>query len=84
VFGNIEITIPNYATAVNKLVQFNSVSETNQASGVGFVAVAASTWASAATITSIKLYGDYGQNFARYTNAYLYGTLKGTGGATAS
>lgn len=84
VFGNIEITFPNYTSSANKLVQFNSTSETNLASATGILAVAAGTWANSAAITSIKLYGDYGQNFARYTNAYLYGTLKGTGGATAS
>jgi hypothetical protein len=84
VFGNFLVSIPNYAGSTVKTVSFDSVAETSGGSFTGGLAIAGGRWNSTAAITSIKIYTDFGNNLIENSSAYLYGTLKGSGGATAS
>lgn len=78
-FGNLQLMIPNYAGAANKNFSVEVVSENNGATA--FEQAFTSVWANTAAITSITLNL---ANFAQNTTAYLYGTLKGSGGATVT
>ena len=83
-FSNFAVTIPNYAGSATKTVSFDSVTETNGGTLNGGLTISAGLWNSTAAITSIKIYGDYGQNLVENSTAYLYGILKGSGGASVS
>jgi len=79
-FGNLSIYIPNYAGSANKNFSVDSVTENNGAQAVAahiFTGVRANN----AAITQVTLSL---ANFAQYSSAYLYGILKGSGGATVS
>jgi hypothetical protein len=78
-FGNLEIYIANYANASNKYFSVDAVSENN--STTAFQHPVAGFWSNTAAITQVTLSL---ANFAQNTTAYLYGILKGSGGATAS
>jgi hypothetical protein len=78
-FGSLAILIPNYAGSVNKFFSVEAVSENN--SGTAFTQLFAGVWANSAAITQVTLSLP---NFAQHSNAYLYGILKGSGGATVS
>jgi hypothetical protein len=80
VFNNLSIYIPNYASANNKFVSVDSVWENNSSSAEQFFT--AGLWANTAAITSITLYSQV--NWDPYSTFYLYGILKGSGGATVS
>ena len=80
-FGNSQIFIPNYALTVAKTISADGVSENNAAGAFQFITAGLRTTTDA--ITSITLTPGSG-NFAQYSTAYLYGTLKGSGGATAA
>jgi hypothetical protein len=84
VFGNFCVLIPNYSASVVKTVGFDAVSTTNTGAMIGGLAVASGRWNSTAAITSIKLYSDFGQNLVQHSSASLYGTLKGSGGASVA
>jgi hypothetical protein len=78
-FGNLSIYIPNYAGSANKNFSVDTVSENN--SGTAFTQIFTGVWANSAAITQVTLSL---ANFAQHSNAYLYGILKGSGGATVS
>jgi hypothetical protein len=78
-FGNLSIYIPNYAGSANKNFSVDAVSENN--SGTAFTQIFTGVWANSAAITQVTLSLP---NFAQHSNAYLYGILKGSGGATVS
>lgn len=81
-FGNTIITIPNYTGATNKTVSIEAVSENNGTNN--YMYLTAGLWSSTSAITSISLVGYGAPTFQEYSTAYLYGTLKGSGGATVS
>jgi hypothetical protein len=78
-FGNVEIYIGNYANASTKYFGVDAVTENN--STTAFQHPVAGLWSNTAAITQITLSL---ANFAQNSTAYLYGILKGSGGATAS
>ena len=78
-FGNLSIYIPNYAGAVNKRFACEVVTENNATAA--FTQTFAGLWSNTAAITQVTLSL---ANFAQYSTAYLYGILKGSGGATVS
>jgi hypothetical protein len=78
-FGNLSILMPNYAGAANKNFSVDVASENNATTA--FTQIFAGVWANTAAITQVTLSL---ANFAQHSNAYLYGILKGSGGATVS
>jgi hypothetical protein len=81
-FGSTLVTIPNYAGSANKTVSIDAVSENNGTDT--YRLLTAGLWSSTSAITSITLVGYGAPTFQQYSTAYLYGTLKGSGGATVS
>lgn len=81
VFAHTCITIPNYTGNTNKTLLSDSVNENNATTAIQ--ALYSGIWANTAAITSIELGAGAG-NFAQYSTATLYGTLKGSGGATVA
>jgi hypothetical protein len=81
-FGNTQYTIPNYIGSAQKAISIDSVTELNGA--FNRVALIAGVWTNTSAITSITLFNASALNFAQHSTAYLYGTLKGSGGATVS
>ena len=69
-FGSNEYYIPNYTSASNKTVSYESVQETN-AAGV-YMAIYAGLWANTAAITSITFAPASG-SFAQHSTFSLYG-----------
>lgn len=83
VFASQQITIPNYAVTGAKVVSSDSVSENN--GSTAFQQIISGQWVGTAAITSIRINTGYGGSaFQQFTTAYLYGTLRGSGGATVS
>jgi hypothetical protein len=80
-FGNNCITIPNYTGSGNKTLSTDGVNENNATTALQVFY--AGLWSNTAAITSIELGAGAG-NFAQFSTATLYGTLKGSGGATIS
>lgn len=78
-FGNLSILIPNYAGAANKRFACDVVTENNAAAA--FTQTFSGLWSNTAAITQVTLSL---ANFAQNSTAYLYGILKGSGGATVS
>lgn len=78
-FGNLRIYMPNYADARQKAFSVDAVTENNATTA--FAQLFATTWQETAAINQITLSL---ANFAEFTTAYLYGTLKGSGGGTIS
>lgn len=81
-FSNSLIQVPNYAgTSAAKTYKIQTIMKDAGAnaeqrfSGTGFVSFTAA-------ITSVQIFS--GNTFAQHTTAYLYGTLKGSGGATVT
>lgn len=81
-FGNVLIQVPNYAgTSQAKTIRSMAISKDSGANieqrlnGTGFASFTAA-------VTSVQIYST--NTFAQYTTAYLYGTLKGSGGATVT
>lgn len=81
-FGSTIFTIPNYAGSTNKTVSIEGVSENNGTNN--YMYLTAGLWADTAAITSISLVGYGAPTFQEFSTAYLYGILKGSGGATVS
>lgn len=79
-FSNVVVTIPNYAGSTNKTVSFDGVSENNATEA--YAILGAGLFANTSAISSISI--GHGSTFAQYSTAYLYGTLKGSGGATVA
>jgi hypothetical protein len=80
-FGSNCITIPNYTGSANKTLFTDGVNENNATTALQVLY--AGLWSNTAAITSIEL-GSGAANFAQHSTAYLYGILKGSGGATVS
>jgi hypothetical protein len=80
-FANSNLYIANYASSVQKTLTVDSVNENSATTAIS--ALYSGLWADTAVITSIQLDANAG-NFAQYSTAYLYGILKGAGGATAA
>jgi hypothetical protein len=79
-FGAKTIYIVNYASSVYKPYSVNaSAADYNG----GFIQNYGGVWANTAAITSLT-FAPAGATFAQYSTIYLYGILKGTGGATAA
>lgn len=72
-FGNQLVYIPNYASSNYKSVSCDSVDE-NNATGAN-AELTASLWSNTAAITSVRLLGYHGNNFAQYSKATLYGIV---------
>jgi hypothetical protein len=79
IFGSLQLMIANYASANNKTYSLDVVTENNAATA--YQQTFAGVWANTAAITQVTLSL---ANFAQYSTAYLYGTLKGSGGATVA
>jgi hypothetical protein len=82
-FSNVEIYIPNYASANYKSFSSDSVMENNATASD--VAMYAGLWSTTAAITSISFdCSTSGLNFDQYSTFYLYGVAKlGTSPAIA-
>lgn len=80
-FGSTIVTIPNYTGNTNKTISCESVSEHNDPQAFQFLV--AGTFPKTTAISSLRLF-DNGGGFAQHSTAYLYGILKGSGGATVS
>ncbi len=78
-FSNCAIYFPNYTSAVAKVFGEEITSENN--TSTGYLLLGAGAWSGTAAISSISIYN---ATFLQYSTAYLYGTLKGSGGATAA
>ena len=72
-FSNIEIYIPNYASANNKSFSVDGVTENNATSAAA--TLYAYLWSNVAAITSITLTANTG-NYVQYSTASLYGISK--------
>jgi hypothetical protein len=70
VFGNIEIYIPNYQVATQKVVSIEYVGENNATEA--HMGLLGGTWTNTAAITSIKIYSA-GGNLIEHSSATLYG-----------
>lgn len=89
-FGNAEIYIPNYTSAVFKSLSIDSVAESNESTNA-FMYLTTGLWSNTAAINSITLTANAG-SFATSASFYLYGVAKlgttpaiapyATGGAT--
>lgn len=74
--------LPNYTGSANKTVSVDYVSENNNDT-VAYQTIVGGTFPITAAITSL-LISNTGSSIAQYSTAYLYGILKGSGGATVS
>lgn len=82
-FGATQIYFPNYAGSTNKSFSVESVTEQNSSSARQ--QIQGGLWSNTAAITTITLTPIFGVNlFGQYSTFYLYGLLKGSGGATVS
>jgi hypothetical protein len=75
-FGNISITIPNYAGSASKMALINGVSEQNVTTA--YQTIDGGSWTSTAAITSIALTTT--GNFVTDTVVSIYGVLTGSSG----
>jgi hypothetical protein len=80
-FSNVQMLIPNYTGSAAKSYSLDTVTERNATSADS--TLHAGSWNGTAAITSLR-FNYFGANLAQYSTAYLYGTLKGSGGASVS
>lgn len=80
-FNNIALVLPNYTGAVAKISTGDGGFENNGATAYQSMLSSASTVTAA--VTSITVKPSYWA-FAEFTTGYLYGILKGSGGASAA
>ena len=73
--------IPNYTGSANKTVSMDYVMENNGTTA--YQTIVAGRFPVTAAITSL-LISNTSSSIAQYSTAYLYGILKGSGGATVS
>lgn len=78
---NSAALIPNYTGSTAKMVSADFIGESNNATT--FQYILAGQWTGTAAITSITI-NWFSTTYPQHTTAYLYGTLKGAGGATVS
>ncbi len=79
-FGSCSFYISNYASATNKSISIDNVTENNATES--YQQIQAATYVTSSGITSIKLLS--GSSFLQYSTASLYTITKGSGGATVS
>lgn len=83
VFGNAHIYIPNYTGSTAKDWQSELVGENNGSTAE--IRLVHGYWNNTAAVTQLDFnFENQGANTVQYSTAYLYGILKGSGGATAS
>jgi len=83
VFGNAQIYIPNYTNSALKYWSSELVGENNGSTSE--IRLLTGLWNNTAAINQISVnFENQGSNTVQFSTAYLYGILKGTGGATAS
>lgn len=70
VFGNLEVTIPNYSGSSNKATSINSVTENNATNA--YQVLEAQLWSNSAAVTSVVLSALNG-NLVAGSTFYLYG-----------
>jgi hypothetical protein len=70
-FGSTDYYIPNYASANNKSVSADGVSENNGTAA--YATFDAGLWSNSAAISSVKIQDNDGNNLAQYSTATLYG-----------
>jgi hypothetical protein len=82
-YNSITVYIPNYTTSGVKSFSSDSVTENN--STTAWLSIRAGAFTNAAAITSIQ-FGDFsaGGGLGVGSQVWLYGILKGSGGATVS
>lgn len=80
-FGNTAIYIANYTGSTNKTFSIDGTNE-NNSTDVRQV-IETGLWSNTSAITSIQIPCPGGL-FVQYSTAYLYGTLKGSGGASVA
>lgn len=80
-FNSFQVVIPNYAGSTNKTVSTDAVNENNATTS--YQRITAGIWPVTSAITRITI-SNNGSSISQYSTAYLYGTLKGSGGATVS
>jgi hypothetical protein len=82
-YNSISVYIPNYASSGVKYFSSDSITENNGTTA--YASLRAGTFTVAATISSIQ-FGDFsaGGGLGIGTQVWLYGILKGSGGATVS
>jgi hypothetical protein len=83
-FSNFMIYLPNYIQTSVKPIYADTLLGTNNSITTGLMQIASGSYSGGSGITSISLAGNSGQNFAQHSTAYLYGIVKGAGGATVS
>jgi hypothetical protein len=81
-FGSTSVLLPNYTGSANKTISCESVSEHNDPQA--FQYIIAGTFPKTTAISSLRVFDPGGGGFAQHSTAYLYGILKGSGGATVS
>jgi hypothetical protein len=80
-FASVALVIPNYTGSTTKIYSFDGVAEGNIASTV-YQVLNTGRFSDTGAITQITINTAY--NWVQHSTAYLYGTLKGSGGATVS
>lgn len=81
--NSAQLYFPNYAGSTYKSFSMENVTEANATSARQ--QIQAGLWSNTAAITSITFTPIFGVNlFGQYSTFYLYGLLKGSGGATVS
>jgi hypothetical protein len=73
--------VPNYAGSANKIVSVDAVNENNATTA--YQRITGGLWPVTSAITNIII-SNNGASISQYSTAYLYGTLKGSGGASVS
>jgi hypothetical protein len=79
--NNISLLLPNYTGSATKIGVGEGGFENN--SSVGYLSLTGSASPVTAAVTSITIKPAF-TSFVEYSTAYLYGILKGSGGATVS
>lgn len=80
-FNNFQVYMPNYAGSANKTFQTDAVSENNGTTAQQ--RISSGLWPVTSAITRITI-SNNGSSISQHSTAYLYGILKGSGGATVT
>jgi hypothetical protein len=81
VFTNFQVYVPNYSGSTNKTFSVDAVNENNGTES--FQRITAGLWPVTSAITNMKISNNT-TSIPQFSTAYLYGILKGSGGATVS
>jgi hypothetical protein len=80
-FNSCQMLIPNYTGSTTKTASSEGVFENNSTVANQTIVASSSSVTAAVTSLTVKIFSG---NLAQYSTAYLYGTLKGSGGASVS